>query len=359
EGIDLFRDCISLNAVNCFISPKIDVYTSKGYKNIENVQVGDLVLTHRGRFRSVLSKIHDLPKEQRKNTGRLVRVKTKYKAYTVTEDHQFLSNDKWVKASQLKKGDLIKILGAECIQCGKVYNKRPHNYDNTLSVCSPACKNKIVSKRPEVRAAISKAMKKQYETGVRDRFTITTKANEEARKRVKEGIWHTDKMHNTCSIKKANKKRALVRQRYCSYSDRIISGFGERELSQYFDDNQIEYYHQYAVGERNFDFYLPSEKLLIEIENPKAYNIQKEKRYEKRKQIAKRLKLDLVFISSENGIAEIKRILKNHSGEYYFTDTEVLDIEIKNPKKQEYLYCLEVEEDHSFIAGGIVHHNCR
>src|SRR3989338_7282999 len=53
-GLDRERDCYIGNIVKCFISPRVLIFTSEGYKPIKSIRVGDLVLTHRGRFRKVV-----------------------------------------------------------------------------------------------------------------------------------------------------------------------------------------------------------------------------------------------------------------------------------------------------------------
>ena len=48
------EDVYITNAVKCFISSRVLIYTSEGFRPIKDIRVGDLVLTHRGRFRPVV-----------------------------------------------------------------------------------------------------------------------------------------------------------------------------------------------------------------------------------------------------------------------------------------------------------------
>ncbi len=357
-GISLKNDCWKIDAINCFISSRTPVYTSKGYIPISNVQVGDLVLTHKGRFKKVLSRIHDLPLKERKNTETLINIKTTYVDCTVTANHRFLVNDKWVRAIDLQKGDYVKVLGKKCEICNKIFFPNP--YTKSQKICSLKCLRKR-KHSDEDKKKFSISMKEQYRKGIRDRHTITKKANDKVRELAKNGKFRpTD--NRTKEAKESHFiKSAQKRQRENSILNGIIVGHGEKELGNWFIKKKINFIHQYAIKKLNFDFFLPDYNLLIEVENPETFRFHKLKkieRYKERELIAKENKKDIVFVSSENCIKEVKRILKNHNGEYLFTTTKILKIKKYEQKRQEYLYCLEVEDDHSFVAKGIVHHNC-
>ena len=92
----------------CFIDPQIPIYTSKGFKPIGKIKVGDLVLTHKKRFRKVIQ-LHRNDSEKGKTKAVRVYV-TKEKYITVTENHPLLIQGKWVKAKDLKVGDELTIL---------------------------------------------------------------------------------------------------------------------------------------------------------------------------------------------------------------------------------------------------------
>jgi len=55
----------------------------------------------------------------------------------------------------------------------------------------------------------------------------------------------------------------------------------------------------------------------------------------------------------------VKRILENHKGEYYFIDAEIKKIENFRVKNSRTLYNFSVEEDESYVAKGVIVHNCR
>jgi hypothetical protein len=70
-------------SMSCFLNPATLILTSEGYKKIEDVRPGDLVPTHRGRWRRVTEL------RQRRYTGEALRIRMKGLAYDVelTADH--------------------------------------------------------------------------------------------------------------------------------------------------------------------------------------------------------------------------------------------------------------------------------
>ena len=103
-----------------------EIITSEGLRPIESVKIGDLVLTHMGRFRSVSKTT------QHEHQGDLVKIKTwnNYTPSITTLDHPFLmirnevlsSQSKtqqlvWASAEELKEGDTLVLprIGAEIL----------------------------------------------------------------------------------------------------------------------------------------------------------------------------------------------------------------------------------------------------
>ena len=67
------RDGTSRCLSNCFTSGITSVYTDKGWKRISSIDVGDLVLTHRGRFRKVTRLLSGLPSDHWDKSRRYCR----------------------------------------------------------------------------------------------------------------------------------------------------------------------------------------------------------------------------------------------------------------------------------------------
>jgi len=87
---------------HCF-TPETQIYTSEGLKNIEDVKVGDLVWTHRNRFKRVLKTY----KNEYDGDLYNLRAKGNYETVRCTPEHPFFSNElvnKVVKRTWNNKG---------------------------------------------------------------------------------------------------------------------------------------------------------------------------------------------------------------------------------------------------------------
>ena len=95
----------------CFIDPQVPVYTSKGWKPIGKVEVGDLVLTHKKRFR----KVYGLPRTEKQKPEVVKITFSTGKTFTVTANHLIrVKNGRfimWVEAGKIKEGDAVIYLG--------------------------------------------------------------------------------------------------------------------------------------------------------------------------------------------------------------------------------------------------------
>jgi len=104
---------------NCLIYPNTPIYTSEGWKAVNKIVEGDLVLTHMGRFRRVTALMHSITEEPTESIHLHVwRATTNRRSVAVTPDHPILLNGKWTRAGDAKAGDSIRILGAKCAGCG-------------------------------------------------------------------------------------------------------------------------------------------------------------------------------------------------------------------------------------------------
>lgn len=108
------------NGWNCFIAGT-PILTAQGWKPIETISKGELVVGGSGQYRVVIG-IHAKPFQ-----GKLVRISTKRGITTCTENHRFLTADGWVAAGQLQFGDIL-------IQVGKntLFGKFTNIVNNTF-----------------------------------------------------------------------------------------------------------------------------------------------------------------------------------------------------------------------------------
>ncbi len=113
----------------CF-TEDMRVVTSRGLKRIADVQVGDLVLTHKGRFRPVVETM------QRYYNGPLYRIKVKGIGVVleVTPEHPILTPEGWVEVQHLKVGDWVAVGVPQGTQSAPVFDLALLEYAPDLEV---------------------------------------------------------------------------------------------------------------------------------------------------------------------------------------------------------------------------------
>jgi DNA repair photolyase/predicted nucleic acid-binding Zn ribbon protein len=363
----------------CFINPYTLIYTIEGLKHIVNIQKGDLVLTHKGRFRKVkdvfirhkqeakLVTLHFPLSAGSANAG---DIRADFKKLTVTEEHPILlSTGEWIPANKIKKGDSIKFLSTHCTQCGK-----PIPFYKEF--CSQSCQSTWVAinqwKREDHIQNMSLKAITQHQKQHKiygdlypwsEKLAIAvSKANKQL---IKEGkhIFQKPGMQELAF-------KALGKSNKGSYIERILF----EELKK----RNIEVEPQYPIligkGLRNIthyyfiDFAIPDLKIAIECDGEQWHNSNTIEKDNKRQTYIEKLGWQFLrFTGNElkhslsSCADQVQRLIKNHNGEYEFFDVEVINIEFsdtKTNKRKVSLYNFSVEEDESYIAKGFVVHNC-
>jgi len=97
----------------CFL-PKNMVQCKSTLKNIENIEIDDIVINHKGEL-DVVKKIFKYIINEK-----IIKVKIGNKTISCTLDHEVYTNKGWVKAGDLKRGDKI-------VNCWEIYKETKHN----------------------------------------------------------------------------------------------------------------------------------------------------------------------------------------------------------------------------------------
>ncbi len=232
ESVQLSRDEVFItNAVKCFISPRVLIYTSEGYRPIKDLKAGDLVLTHRGRFRKV---VYVRPREILPKGSEVVRLtirgangNSKSLSMTVTPEHPFFVAGRWTAAADLKPGDPLSVLGDRCEVCGDTFFVRYDRYeDRTWHTCGARCHNKRVFHSPEAREKVRMTLKQQYLDGRRDAHTIALRANEVTRLLVAAAQAKIQHM----TTEERHRSRVAIARNITAGLSKGVTGFGETQL---------------------------------------------------------------------------------------------------------------------------------
>jgi len=100
---------------HCFADNRAKVYTVSGWKRIRDVKVGELVLTHRGRFRKVTSLFTRVGVEPE-----MVTITSGREFLSVTSEHPIFTNGICKVVKDIKKGEEISFLASRCERCGNL-----------------------------------------------------------------------------------------------------------------------------------------------------------------------------------------------------------------------------------------------
>lgn len=337
------------NTLSCFTNPRTSVLTSEGYREISKLKVGDLVLTHNGRFRPITA-THFLPKLVLPHY--IVKLSDGTQ-HGVTAGHGWILVDGSVVLTEnLKIGMKVPGLCEPCTQCGKQFHRK---FKKTKPFCSRKCFNTFIARRSGDKIRI--AMKQQYANGVRDPFAITKSANETVRKYAKEGTWAEPSIgKRTEAGKRAHRiKSAITRQALAHDTAGLWIGNGEAQLLDVLTAAGYESTPQFALEGFNYDFKVGD--VLVEVDNPArdCQTVVKNRRAEK-EALAILHGFSVIHVPSDN-VGIVLDLLRNDTHDYEFVPVEVVSIE--RSKDRSGVWSCEVEEDESYVVKGIAHHNCR
>lgn len=393
------------------LSPGTHIYTPDGQVKIQDIKVGDYVLTHKGRFQKVLKTfVNPMPEYTYKiyfESGREKQIVNDTKRYNgtwirATGNHPiYMSDGTWKNAEDIKVGDLVKCLTKKCPVCGKdiVYSKKQ-------KYCSASCqskdtqnrkdiikrrvasfKNTIANRTIEEKKRLHEILSKGYEKWKNSSGYVEAikKGTEKTKKFLKEFYasnaslserqrrskfqkdrWkdnkyrkHITKILRDNTKKNACKKRSYLEEKFEGFlmKEGLIKGI-DYKTNDFLCINKLRAYP---------DFKFEKQKLIVEIDgdywhnNPEVIkrDSYKNKIWQENGWTVIRYTGKQVNNEFEKVKDSFKRIFKNHNHEYTFGDFKVIKIEkMKTTPKCHNVYNLHVEEDESYIAENLVVHNC-
>lgn len=356
----------------CFNSPSTKIFTIEGWKNISEIRYGDLVLTHKNRFRKVLKTYKREVSGSEEIYNVEFEVLTRYGKRTtkvlkrITGNHPVLLNGEWKEIQYAKVGDKFEIKGVECESCGKLIQVLPiKNYN--LDICG-SCTNSISAKEqfekyPWIREYNSKCASKQ----MKDRYKKMSKEDKRkltlnARKKVKENHpegygWLLESRSKSNSTN--GKGRTFIEKKLSYFLKRIGIEF---ELGKFIPNNG-----KFENNVRGYfpDIFIPKFNIILEADGEKWHRNKKEYDATRDCDLKREYGFETFRFSEteirENGkevYAKLKLLLKNHSGKFHGLEAKITKIE-RVELFSKYLFNFAVEEDESYIADGVVVHNCR
>ena len=390
---------------NCLIDGQVKIYTSKGWKAIRDIIIGDLVLTHKHRFK----KVYALPRTPKQTPKVVSFYFWKTEKLTVTENHRVKVQDDngnilWKEAGQVLANDKLFLLANKCKRCGAEIP-----YFRTY--CSRTCLSKDITDRQwkseahrkNISEKNSKSMNEQYRLGLRDKDTITKAANKKVKELAAKGEFvlqrpdikakikevTNTKEHRAASSKRMSENNPMsnpqtrkkmqsslkdlfekhpekrLNNRMAKFRKSGKKNSIEQKMADVLDKMKVDYIFQYPILKYNVDFCEPNLKIVIECDGIYWHKGNEEKDAIRQKRIENEGWTVIRFtdkqINNEMELVEdeLCRVFGNHTGEYNtiaFTPIKIEHWQVKRPKL---LFNLSVEDDESYIAKGFVVHNCR
>ena len=372
----------------CFTNWNYKITTSKGPKNIKDIEVGDLVLTHKGRFRPVtqLFKSHayevpqteiyyEIPYDNRKKTHKI----------TATDNHPFLINGEWKPISEAKEGEMITILSTQCKSCGKDI---PVQRDYCSKSCSSLNTATNQWKDEEHRKSVTEKRNKLIADngGKIPYFQDWINSGENIKNLLRPDVMAKSNMTNRIRLKELSKnglhpfqnpenhKKAMKAKgniHKASFIERKVQWLlGELDID--FELNYIFYRKEKRKnGFNRFyvpDIFLPKYNIVIECDGTywhsspevKMKDAQKDKEYKEAGLMVLRFTDHQINKDLRSVAKEIQRVVYNHEGKYEFMQYPISKVVHKVRKQSTPItkWNFAVEEDNSYICQNIVVHNC-
>jgi hypothetical protein len=356
----------------CFNSPATKIFTVEGWKNISDIKCGDLVLTHNNRFKKVLKTYKREVSGDEEIYNVEFEVLTRYGKRTtkvlkkITGNHPVLLNGSWKEICYSKVGDELEIKGVECERCGKLIQLLPKKGEN-LELCG-FCTNSLSAeeqfrKYPWIKEynskCASKQMRERYKfMSKKDRQNLTLNARKKVRENHPEGYqWLLE------SRSKANSTNGKGQ----TFIEKKLGFFLKRLGVEYETGKFIPNNGKFENNVRGYfpDIFIPEFNIILEADGDKWHKNKKEYDATRDCDLKREYGYD-TFRFSEKEIREcgekvyekLKLLFKNHSGNFHGIKAKITKIEKCKPFSK-YLYNFSVEEDESYIADGVVVHNCR
>ena len=340
----------------CFVDWKVPILTSKGFVPIAKIKVGDLVLTHKGKFKPVTELLR-----QSVDSADIVTIRIKIKGgknldtLTMTVEHPVLTQRGWVRADKLTLEDSVTVPTKPCLICGKPI---PLTYRGN-KVCSKRCIGILGAK------------------GLHDNPESHNLAVSNMTKKTREMFVNGTHPFQRSDVRKIATRRSL------QANSKLVSSRTEGKLQIEFDKLGLNPETQYPIyshhnDKQNRDYYYYADfafikgKLVVEADG-EPWHSWDEKRIEHDKIRQERIEKQgwsvLRYTGSQIGkdavgIAnEVKSILLNHTNEYDNMLIGIKSIEhgTRKPPSENFKvvrYNLEVADDHSYIAKFATVHNC-
>lgn len=364
----------------CFTAGTL-IMTDKGYRKIEDIEAGDYVLTHTGRFKKVL-------KTMKRKTNEIYRLKTMCSEdLLVTEEHPFyvrkmkriwdntkrrhirvFDNPQWVKVKDLneeyyvglvinKKEELPSWYGY------KYYKHKTEKHVNTLDFTDKNFWWLVGRYLGDGWISIQK--RKNHPNSPNYRTIICCGKNE-----LKEVLERLDGLFKySVSEERTVYKIHIVNKELTLYLMQFGRGAKNKKLTKDIFNLPVEYLKEFLEGYISADGYKGDKNIRVSSVSPEliygiGYCIAKV--YKRPFSVYKYSYKNKSIIEgrevNQSDVFEIRFKLTTDKQDKAFYEDGYIWFPIYQLKKENiktYVYNMEVEEDNSYTANNIIVHNCQ
>lgn len=314
--------------------PNATVYTSEGWRRIGDIRKGDLVLTHRGRFRRVYRTIKYGAPEGTEEVTLSRNSRVSRSSLVTTSNHPVLMSDGSFKsAGSIRRGDQVVYLCNVCSKCGKLAPVHAVYEDRISCGC-------------EVKKYWTSLSKNQRKKQV-------SAAHTKNRELAGAGKHHFSRIE-------IRQKGQLVQARSSELETKMLEALEARG---------IKVARQYSIGKYFVDFALPDLKIAVEVDGGNWHRTDRKRRQDEEKSSYLKSTGWLVvrtpprpdrWIGGElDSVADqVVRLTLNHKKQYKFGAFAVGSVRRRTLPRGTTLCNLGVEEDETYIVKSVVTHNC-
>lgn len=221
---------------------------------------------------------------------------------------------------------------------------------------------KSLSKYYQDRPGLSSKIQRQWQKNNPEKFEEWRKrCSDRAKKQIREnnvllkGNLEWRKKHPDEFAESINKSyKTLAKKDYISRPQRKLFEL----IKQFYSDAELNMPIKTNIGVRLGDVVLPNQRIILEYDGQYWHQ-------DKAKELQRDLELQfagwtVLHFTKDNWTdapGQIERLMKNHNDKYEFIDIEVSKIEICY-RENVTLFNIAVEGDESYLAKGIIVHNC-
>jgi len=343
----------------CFLSG-VKVFTSKGYKNIEDIKVGEKVFTHLGNFKEV-NKIFKTPYK-----GKILNIRPRYVSHEFgcTPNHPFLVKDKgWVNAEnigindklciKINKSSIIPELkirsGVNQYKDFKIKDIKLDNMDDWYIMgyfLGDGWINHINPKKGQIFFAINEEQEEKIVAKISKRMSLYKDKK------------HIGKVHR---FECRNKKWYEILKEFGRFSHGKI-------IPNWVQDAPIEYINVFLDGYQDSDGSIVKRnksKVFLTTSNDISFGIQRlfakigrvsshvfQNRKETTEIMGREVNQKSTYNISLNNRPHKSRF--NFDEEYLYVGiSKIEEVQVEN-----YVYNLSVDDDNSYTVNNICTHNC-